>query len=397
VPKKREVATLIVGNLVFEDWETVWIQHRYGDAYAFFRFTCAEREPYPDRWIALRFKPDDPCLILLAGQIAMNGVIVTRQVAYDARRHGVELQGKSRTWWASKSSVESKTGSFDNQSFWQVFTAVLAPYPIGKVAIGELDPTPFKKLQANKGEKIWPFLERIARPRGIVLGSDHLGNMLAIDHHSAPLVESLIEGENILRCQCIISKDDFYMKYTASGQIGGTGKMMQQRSEPEQSVGGSSPIYSHLIVPAEQPVWNDAELKKRAASEALGHEGAYVEVHITVQGWTKTNGNIWRVGEVVKVFSPMIMMRGRDLAIETATFTQDASGTMTVLKLVLPELLKITGRFTFGDEPPSLQGEGTPPPPPPPEMPTGPPVEFLLPPGLQLDSSGAIVEDKNRS
>ena len=28
MPKKREVATLIVGNFVFRDWESVWVQHR---------------------------------------------------------------------------------------------------------------------------------------------------------------------------------------------------------------------------------------------------------------------------------------------------------------------------------------------------------------------------------
>ena len=393
MPKKREVATLIVGNLVFEDWESVWVQHRYGDAYAYFRFTAAEREPYPDRWIALRFKPDDPCLILLAGQVAMNGVIVTRQVAYDARRHGVELQGKSRTHWAAHSSVDHPTMSFDNQSFWQVFAAVLAPYPVGKKRIGDLDETPFKKLHANVGEKVWPFLERIARPRGIVLGSDHLGNMLAIDMHDEPTVESLIEGKNILKMQCIISKDDFYAKYTVKGQIGGEGKKFKERSEQESDpIPGSAPIYSHLIVPAEQPVWSKGELNKRAASEALWHEGAYVEAHITVQGWTRTNGDIWRVGNVVNVISPMAMLR-RPLAIETATFTQDANGTTTVLKCVLPELLKISGRFTFGDTPPSLQGEGVPPPPPPP-MEATPPIDWLLPPGLRLNSvTGAIEED----
>jgi hypothetical protein len=53
------------------------------------------------------------------------------------------------------------------------------------------------KLQNEKGELIWDFLERIARPRGVVMGSDELGNILLIGNHTGDIVGQLADT-----CRC---------------------------------------------------------------------------------------------------------------------------------------------------------------------------------------------------
>jgi len=384
-----------VANLIFEDWESVWVQHRYGDPYAHFQFTAAEAEPFlGDRWTALRFKPDDQCMILLAGYVAINGIIVTRQIAYTATTHAVQLSGKSITWWASKSSVESTTGSFDNQPLEQIFRKVLSYYPCGKKTVGVINPLPFKKCQCQPGETTWDFLERLCRVRGVVLGSDHLGNFLLIDDHPADTNDALVEGKNIIKMQCIISKETFYQKYSIFASTNGSDdKKFAAASEQEADVPGGALIYSHKKTPAEQPVWNEIELRQRAANEKLWHEGAEIEAHVTVPGWLKPSGGLWRVGETVTVWSPMAALKDYPLAIEQATFTQDSgSGTVTELKLVKPELLKVQARHSVGpivgDDEPQNAPAGTEPTPPP-----ATPEQVPLPPGTRLDSSGAIVEN----
>jgi hypothetical protein len=54
-----EIATIIAANDRFEDWESVYVQHRWADAFAWFRFTSAERESDPPSfdWHTLRLKP----------------------------------------------------------------------------------------------------------------------------------------------------------------------------------------------------------------------------------------------------------------------------------------------------------------------------------------------------
>jgi prophage tail gpP-like protein len=100
MPRPKETAVLVAGGVRFEDWLSVWVQHRYSEPFAMFQFSAAERDKLPEHWQALQFKPSDPCSIELGGQLAINGYITTRQVAFDGRNHAVQLQGKSITHWA---------------------------------------------------------------------------------------------------------------------------------------------------------------------------------------------------------------------------------------------------------------------------------------------------------
>jgi prophage tail gpP-like protein len=388
VPNPDEIAVLVVEGGRFQDWESVWVQHRYGEPFAFFQFTAAEREPFASSWQAVRFYPDDHVIVTLGNKLAMNGIITIRQVAYDKKSHGVQLQGKGITHWAAKSSVESKTGSFDNQSFEQIARAVLAPYPSPVKTLGILDPQKFTRVSNQPGETVWDFLERLARPRGIIMSSDHLGNFVLIDDHPMDVSAVLSEGHNILKCQAIIDKDPFHKKYSSTGQTNNDGdaKTPSQAGEMMRSTGGSAPVYSHKITPAEQPVWGEEELQKRAESEALWTEGAIIEVNITVQGWKKPSGDLWRVGEAYMVISPMIAL-AEPLGCQTATFTQDrSSGTLTTLKLVKPKLLKINAKFANSDMP--LVGVNTTYDPGPTPMPPSNPVLYTLPPGTRMGDNG---------
>src|SRR5262245_16441075 len=172
MPNPAETAVLNVGGLTFDAWESVWVQHRWSDSFQAFRFTAAEDDKMPENWTKAKFKPCDKCTITLGGQLAITGHILSRQTAYNETSHSVQLIGKSLTVWSAQSSVDTKTGNFDGMSFEQIARKVLQPYPCGVKKIGKLDDTPFESCQAQKGETIWDFLENLARPRGIVLGSD---------------------------------------------------------------------------------------------------------------------------------------------------------------------------------------------------------------------------------
>src|SRR5882672_10164857 len=120
MPNPQEVAQLIVEGTVFEDWESVWVQHRWSDGWPLFRFTASERADMPTLWTALQFKPGDACTITLGGQLAITGIILTRQTAYDATNHQVELSGAGRTWAAGTSSIPPEKANFDGMTLKQL-------------------------------------------------------------------------------------------------------------------------------------------------------------------------------------------------------------------------------------------------------------------------------------
>ena len=147
--KSSEKAVLSVGGSGnFEDWESVWVQHTWGDDHSLFRFTCAERDTAQ---VSQRFKPGDDCTITLAGQKALEGYILTRQVAFDAYHHGVMLEGVNKTWSAGRSSIVDETHSYDDMDFLAIADKVLKPTGITHKTEGNIDKTKWPHMQSMPG------------------------------------------------------------------------------------------------------------------------------------------------------------------------------------------------------------------------------------------------------
>jgi prophage tail gpP-like protein len=361
-----EIATLAVNNQLFSDWESIWLQYRWNDAFAYFRFIAAERTPPPSDWTLLQFKPGDNCAVTLGGQPALTGLITDRQTSYDAERHQVQLIGKSLTHWGYKSSVDTPTGNFDGYTLEEVFTTLMSKYPGTPQVIGLVNPLPFEKLQNEPGELNWDFIERIARPRGAVLGADNFGNYLLIGQHTYVLLGKLQEGVNIKACECVISRDDFFQIYDVRGQTAGSDQSYgAAANELKCVVAGTASVFSNLITPAEQPVKTQGEVCDRAYNEAKWHEGTGIVANIVAYGWTYDGEHLWFAGQNVYVDSPMAMLN-LVMKVRTVTFEQsDQLGTQTTLELIQPWVLNDDGNWNPGDTPgavlaPEQNPEGTP-------------------------------------
>jgi prophage tail gpP-like protein len=389
----QEVATLEVGGKIFQDWETVWAQKSLDDPAPQFRFTLAEEDMWisPDRKFANSaigrqnldnviaaardlYRPDARTM----GKINLNapsylsdderrllaqftkfsvgldfklylgtrpyyqimaGKILVRQVAYDSNSHGVTLQGLGRQWFAARASIIHQKSEFEG-SFEEIADKVLAPtcskgYPFpGSV----IDKTPFKPaVRSGDGETIYNFLERIGRDRKVLITGDAFGDFQWIGDHQAPVVGDLVEGQNILKMQCVIKDTTPHSLYPVQSPHSGSDESyMGDAQNNEVSIPGSAKCYSPLLTIAEHPTWTKQELMLRAQYEFNVAEGRRLEATITVQGWfhPKT-GVLWNVGDNVHVRSPMCLLDDI-LKIKTVTFEQNQGGSTTTLVCVPP-------------------------------------------------------------
>jgi prophage tail gpP-like protein len=332
MPEQSEICTLEVGGQEFQDWETVWVQTNYTDSYSQFRFTCAEREGFS------QIEPGSECVIRLGDKQAISGVILTRQIAYDANSHGVMLQGVSLTWYAGRASIYHKTGRFDNMSFKEIADKVLDPTGIKYQIVGNVPDTKFRVVQAWPGEKIFDFLERLGREVKVIIAADKKGNYVFVgSDHSPPNVGSIIEGQNILSCQAVISEVAKHSEYTTRASCPAhDDKKYRFAAQQEARAEGSARRYSPLVTPIEHPVYTDKEVETRCNMEQMWHEGQDIQVTVTVQGWFTQGGELWEAGTEVNFKSPMAMINDV-LKIQVVTFTQDVkSGSLTTLLLVAP-------------------------------------------------------------
>lgn len=379
IPYPPEIAEVSVSGIVSSTWESVMVQINYAEAWPIFKFQTAEgqNQDVQGGGVAPMYMPGQYVQITLGGQLAVTGIIVKRETAYDAQHHQVQFEGYGVTWLAARASHVDKSdsgqsGNFDGMSFIQAAAAVLAPFAgdgVGYTVVGSLDPTPFKRLQIEPGETIWNFLERIARPRGVVVGTDPKGNFIFTGYHSVPAGDALVEGLNIKSCNAILSIDGIYSEYDVRGQTAGDDSNNgAQAAEQQGYFGGalgaySARSYSPNLTPAEQPVWGQPELQDRAKHEHEWHDYTYAQAVVTVYGWLQQNGLLWQAGQGVMLYSPMIPFN-QIMAVQRVTFTQDSQrGTLTTLDLVLPGLLQGTSEFNVANGVPDISDTPAPQPP----------------------------------
>lgn len=355
--EQDEKATLIVGGSKFEDWESVWVQKTWGDSYHQFRFTCAERDASSQQ-----LKPEDECAIELAGELAITGMILTRQAAYDENSHGVMLQGVSMTWPAARASIVHATGNFDGKHFMQIAEEVLKPTGVKATKKGEISEKKFERMQVQPGEALFNFLERVGRDRKIIVTCDKEGNFLFVGEHPGESIGALIEGVNIKRCQAVISVSAQRSDFIIRGQTAADNDQnMRTQAEQEAKEEGrlKKKFYSPIIVNIEQPVWTQDEVKQRAKNEVMWTEAQQVQATFVVQGWKTGDGKLWEPGKNVSVKSPMALL-DMELTIQSVTYTQDdPSGTLTTLLCVAPWGLNSKSDFKVagggpGSTPPAL-------------------------------------------
>lgn len=358
----EEIATLVVNGKIFEDWETVWIEWNWNDYFARFRFTCAELEPYPNYpGMVMQIEPQSMCQIYLGGIKVIDGVVISRQVSYDAKMHGIMLEGMSASWFAERSSIQHKTNDFNNKTFLQIAAEVLAPTGVGFKVVGNINNIPFRSgATPGTGETIGQFLERLARERKVIVSNTPDGDFLFIGPHSWPAVGELIEGINIKKMQCVLTDIKARSMFNALGQKRGNDQSnMREAAEQEARIRGLLRRYSIKTTAMEHPVDSPVEIALRNDTEKMWDEDlTRIDANVTVYGWfrerptevpsiaratptadlmTRMGHIIWQAGDEVIVQSPMAMLFRQKLKIRTVTWTQDSqNGSQTLLQLVDP-------------------------------------------------------------
>lgn len=359
MPNADELCEVSASSGIYRDWTSVSVRCAYRDPDRHFQLQVVEVGTLGKGFDYLRLKPGDPVQVSLAGEEVIGGFVLQRQVAYDARRHAVQVDGKSRGHDITVSSVDTeKTGQFQNYTFSAIAKKVLAPHGVtyreGKLPEGD---RPFENVAVHYGETVWQFLERIGRMRRISLTADADGNLVGGDPGSGGSA-TLEEGRNILRARCVIN--DLTAPHTVRvvGQGKGSdqrwGKTVSQVSAEAKVPGSTRPARIWKIL-AEEPGMQQ-DMKTRGEHEVDKQGKDRVEVEIVVRGWLRPSGGLWNPGDAVSVKSPMLFPSTSGtmaLKLVAVTFSQDAAGTYSTLELCDP--IYFGQRFS-GENTPALFG-----------------------------------------
>jgi prophage tail gpP-like protein len=339
-PGSKEIAALIVRGTPFTNWTSVRVEQHVTQWYPIFQFECSEESPIPLEFYKLQFIPGDVVQVVLGGHDVIFGYITERHVAFDSTSHAVRLIGVGKTWDLTNSSVPiDKLGNHDGKPWLAFAQAIASHLGIPIVPFGNVDGTPFQNIQVQPGAVISQEMERYAKLRNILIGSNHNGSLRAIGEHPAVSTGFLQEGYNILRANGVW-RDQSRFKHifsmgqnTGSDSGSGAGQNQQIAYRP-----GTSTRNRHIVVVTDVADTQHG-VERRADMEVVFTEGSRIELNITVQGWFKDNNKseeIWRAGEYYQVTSPSLIMNGNVMGCSGCTYEQNNNGSTTTLQMTLP-------------------------------------------------------------
>jgi prophage tail gpP-like protein len=336
--KADEVAEITIEGSRYRDWESVTVHMVEGEPNHSFKLSVSEGAPLASKFAALRIKPGDHCTVTLAGELAISGYVETRQVAYTASQHGVELIGHSYNKALADGAVMHKTMEWKDKPYKTIADDITKPFGIKFNPLTQISGKPFKRVNVAPGTSAWEQLDTLARKRGITLGTDKQGNITGRTEFT-PGGDRLVEGVNILEGREVLTKNMGdgqnynYDQEPGSDQKWGPKVTHDANGQSSNSnAGGGKGVYAPNVTLGEHP-GDKQDSQTRADMESDRRDYEKFEVTIVVQGWLKPSGGLWHPGDMVHVTSPMLIV-DEDLKLMSADFTQDSkSGTRTTLVL----------------------------------------------------------------
>lgn len=358
MPNPAEIAELIVNGRVYRDWDTISIERTFRAPASVMTFSAASPiESGKGGWAAQKLTIGDVCSAKMAGVTVANGVLYMRQVAFDDRRHGLQVLVASKVQDLLYSTVDQKPGQFKDYTIEGIGNALVKPYGIKF----KIDGSPsgadkkFPRFNVQPGETVFAAISRLCRMRNLFLIDDKDGNLIAkrIDGKGSSKAH-LEEGRNIKSATCVMSHENVHNMIQVLGQRPGNDQNWGDEARDTSASVSNSIVKRHrpMTFNAEEP-GDQRDMQMRAEHAGAVNIATMLQAEITVQGWHDPSGTLWiqHVGEEITVKSAMLFPEEQmSLAVQGVVQRQTNAGTESVLSLIIPSRLGGGGRIEAGPD-----------------------------------------------
>ncbi len=335
---------LKVNDVFFDGWTSVEVK-RSIQAIAG-QFSIQYTSTYPFSRTPVTIFPGDVCQVLIDDLPVITGHIDQVSGSIDKNAHQLSVSGRDKTADLIDCSAIHTPDEFRGLTLSSIADTLAKPFDIS-VASSQDKSEPMDIFKIQQGETAFDALDRAARMRGILILTTEHGSLLLDDIGKTKSQTPLIEGDNVLSAECLFDFTERYSVYIVKGQ---------QRSSDEEDDGFSDNThavsiqaqskdiqitrYRPLLLIAETSI-NNRSAGDRANWEKIIRKARSAFVTVTVQGWKKQDGLLWKINEIVDVDLPSVFGINTSLLISDVQFNQNNSnGTITTLKLTSQDTFK---------------------------------------------------------
>lgn len=322
----KSVLTLMIGGTTYEGWESVHVELSMENLSGSFALQLTDKEG----GTATAIKPNDPCVVLINGQVVITGYVDKVTPSFDATSHKIMVTGRDKAGDLVDSSVVNGTGQYKNKTIDQIVKDVASPFGVN--VTNNVDSKTLETFNIDQGATAFETIQKLAKRGNFLAVSDGKGGVLLTREATEMMGTSLIEGQNILAANCDYDASKKHSEYIVKGQKQGkdndTIKTITQNkaSVTNEYVNRYRPL---LIIHDGQA--DQSAVKERAQWEAKIRASKATKAEITVQGWD-SGGGLWGINRLVQVQSNWLGINDVML-ITNVSFTLDENGELAKITL----------------------------------------------------------------
>ncbi len=325
--------SLRVGGRNYYGWTGVQITSSIEQAVTSFAVSAVQRFGDGD---PVRIHAGDRCEVFIGADKVCTGHIDKPSPSIDGTSHTIAFAGRSLTADLVDCSAIHKPGRWRGRRYEQIAKDLLAPFGIGLV-VQVPTGAPITRHAIEGGETVFDSLDRLARPRSLLLTDDAEGRLVITRIGTAKADSAVEYGINMLRGSATADASQVYSTYIARGQRVGSdddfGAAVVDASGTAVDAGVGR--YRPLLVSVEGQT-TKASAKARAVWEAATRLGKSLGASVTVTGWRQESGRLWQPGELVTLRAEPLGISG-ELLIVGVTRSLNEGGMVTELDLGLPD------------------------------------------------------------
>lgn len=323
--------SLTVGGRQFTGWTGVSITLNEDSIAAGFSLTAPFDPEREDLRTQLRPFAYRMARVFIGNELVLKGTIEKIAPTLTADDRSVTITGRSTTGAMVDCSIEGQGSEFRGQSLKTIVTWIGNLFGV-TVVDNTADTGEINETRPEPGETAFDFVNRLAKSKGRLLSADPRGILTISTPSAAPTpVASITEGAHpLLSASADYDGTRRYSKYITYADIDGDPGLKGQAEDTGVA------IYRPTRFEADANV--DDLTAAAEWQRSLDLVGA-TRLRVTLAGWRRPDGKLWRNSDVVTAQIPSVMIYSDTrFRIAGATLRIDENrGRITELRLVLPE------------------------------------------------------------
>jgi prophage tail gpP-like protein len=279
------------------------------------------------------------CQVFIGDKKIITGHVDDVSVSYDAKKRSLSFAGRSRIAdladCALPLSAEQRS-QFSGLTLAQIAQRLAKPFGLKVIdQVGGMKPSVVTTFEP--GDRVFEFIESLARQEAVILGDDVDGNLVIYRASTVQLSTALRLGVNIRSASGQFSLRDRFSEYRFVGQAWGSDEMSGAQAA---HIFGSAkdalvPRYRPTVLHLEENITLE-NASRRAQWQANVNYGRSRAATYTVTGWAHADG-LWEPNRLVQVFDDWMGFDGEWLMIAGVRYVFDKSGRRTELEVMPPE------------------------------------------------------------